>query len=264
MIRLSFAHIHHLCAELDESRNALALMEKECDALALQVEALEEAHGIRGTYNPETTKVLEFRDSPDRVEHAIRSSTLDRLRQENRALMQRIQELEGRSSTSGTQVELVPRQSLVTLEADVAALRASVAQKETMLKRISQVCSLPCSARFEAELLLLPQAVAEKTESMRIAISKLLGYQLSFLDSGRIRVTSVYAPSKDRSLAFDPWPGGPMPYKLVSAADEKAMRSDEVRRSINFWLDSRSSLPGFMASLTSTYILTLFHSRCFD
>lgn len=84
-----------------------------------------------------------------------------------------------------------------------------------------------------------------------MAIAKLLGYQLSFLDSGRIRVTSVYAPSKDRSLAFDPWPGGPTPYKLVSAADEKVMRSGDVRQSINFWLENRSSLPGFMASLTS-------------
>lgn len=95
-----------------------------------------------------------------------------------------------------------------------------------------------------------PQAVAEKTEAMRLAVQKLLGFQLSFLESGRIRVTSVYAPSKDRSLAFDPWPGGPMPFKLVSATDEKVMSIDEVRRSIGFWLDGRQSLPGFMASLT--------------
>jgi len=95
------------------------------------------------------------------------------------------------------------------------------------------------------------QAVKEKTEAMRIAISKLLGYQLSFLDSGRIRVTSVHAPSKDRSLAFDPWPEGPMPFKLVSAPDESVMKNDQVRSSIAFWLDERKSLSGFMASLTS-------------
>lgn len=88
---------------------------------------------------------------------------------------------------------------------------------------------------------------------MRIAISKLLGYQLAFLDSGRIRVTSVHAPSKDRSLAFDPSPEGPMPFKLVSAADESVMRNDQVRQSIAFWLDERKSLSGFMASLTSEF-----------
>jgi mitotic spindle assembly checkpoint protein MAD1 len=238
------------------------MMEKDFDALELQLVGLEEDHGIRGAYNPETTKVLEFRDSPDRVEHAIRSGTLERLRDENRALSQRITELEGRAVASEGTVALVPREALVTLEADVKALKAAVKQKETMLKRISQVRrvhSLPgpyghSLIRFSSRI----QAVAEKTEDMRIAISKLLGFQLAFLDSGRIRVTSVYAPSKNRSLAFDPWPGGPMAYKLVSAADEKAMRSNDVRQSINFWLDNRSSLPGFMASLTSSSFFLSF------
>ncbi|CEQ41957.1 SPOSA6832_03736 [Sporobolomyces salmonicolor] len=220
--------------ELDEARNELALMEQEIEALSAQVEQLEENQGIRGAYNPATTKVLEFRDSPDRVEHAIRTATLELLSNENQALLRRLSDVERKGAPPGaTPQELVPRESLVKANAEVEKLKALVAQKETMLKRISQ-------------------AVAEKTENMRIAISKLLGYQLSFLDSGRIRVTSVYAPSKERSLAFDPWPGGPMPFKLVSATDEKIMRIDEVRRSIGFWLDSRSSLPGFMASLTMT------------
>lgn len=93
---------------------------------------------------------------------------------------------------------------------------------------------------------------------MRIAISKLLGYQLAFLDSGRIRVTSVHAPSKDRSLAFDPWPEGPMPFRLVSAPDESVMQNAQVRSSIAFWLDERKSLSGFMASLTSEPAVSRF------
>ncbi|KAJ8293420.1 Spindle assembly checkpoint component MAD1 [Rhodotorula toruloides] len=219
--------------ELDEARNELALMEQELEALSTQVEQLEENQGIRGAYNPETTKVLEFRDSPDRVEHAIRTATLERLKNENQALLRRLGDMErGALAQQGAGVQqLVPRESLVSAQAEADKLKALVQQKETMLKRIGQ-------------------AVAEKTEAMRLAVQKLLGFQLSFLESGRIRVTSVYAPSKDRSLAFDPWPGGPMPFKLVSATDEKVMSIDEVRRSIGFWLDGRQSLPGFMASLT--------------
>ncbi|BGO92193.1 hypothetical protein NBRC10512_000924 [Rhodotorula toruloides] len=219
--------------ELDEARNELALMEQELEALSTQVEQLEENQGIRGAYNPETTKVLEFRDSPDRVEHAIRTATLERLKNENQALLRRLGDIErGALAQQGAGVQqLVPRESLVSAQAEADKLKALVQQKETMLKRIGQ-------------------AVAEKTEAMRLAVQKLLGFQLSFLESGRIRVTSVYAPSKDRSLAFDPWPGGPMPFKLVSATDEKVMSIDEVRRSIGFWLDGRQSLPGFMASLT--------------
>ncbi|GAA6062156.1 hypothetical protein JCM10212_002368 [Sporobolomyces blumeae] len=224
--------------ELDEARNELALMEQEIEALGQQVEQLEENQGIRGTYNPTTTKVLEFRDSPDRVEHAIRSATLDKLKSENEALLRRVADLDrgvgrGSMATSATGQDLVPRQSLETAQAEVERFKALVAQKEKMLQRISQ-------------------AVREKTEAMRIAISKLLGYQLSFLESGRIRVTSVHAPSKERSLAFDPWPEGPMPFKLVSAADENVMKNDQVRQSIAFWLDERKSLSGFMASLTMT------------
>ncbi|GAA6058221.1 hypothetical protein JCM3770_005022 [Rhodotorula araucariae] len=218
--------------ELDEARNELALMEQELDALSTQVEQLEENQGIRGAYNPATHKVLEFRDSPDRVEHAVRSATLERLQAENRALLGRVGDLE-RGVAGASAQQLVPRESLVTAQGEIDKLKAAVQQKDTLLKRISQ-------------------AVTEKTEAMRLAVQKLLGYQLSFLDSGRIRVTSVYAPSKDRSLAFDPWPGGPMPFRLVSAADDPVMAIEEVRRSIGFWLDGRNSLPGFMASLTMT------------
>ncbi|GAA5929465.1 uncharacterized protein JCM15063_004157 [Sporobolomyces koalae] len=220
--------------ELDEARNELTLMEQEIDSLAGQVEQLEENQGIRGAYNPATTKVLEFRDSPDRVEHAIRTAALERLRTENDALLRRIETLETSGIRGGAnQQDLVPKESLATLQAEIERLKTAVEQKDKMLQRISQ-------------------AVKEKTETMRIAISKLLGYQLAFLDSGRIRVTSVHAPSKDRSLAFDPWPGGPMPFRLVSAADESVMQNDQVRQSIAFWLDERKSLSGFMASLTMT------------
>lgn len=125
--------------ELDGLRNNNALMEKDLEALETQVEQLERNHGVLGAYNPDTTKVLEFRDSPDRVEHAIRSATLDRLRVENSDLVQRISELEGRASTSVQPVELVPKSSMTTLLADLEAARAAVKQKETMLKRISQV-----------------------------------------------------------------------------------------------------------------------------
>ncbi|KAK4048184.1 coiled-coil domain-containing protein mad1 [Microbotryomycetes sp. JL201] len=219
--------------EIEELRLANASLETEIDALDAQLMMQEQDHGIRGAYNPATTRVLEFRDSPDRVEHAVRTSTLERLRQENDALLRRLVELESSHGQRSQAASLVPRASLDSVQAELVAARAAVVQKETMLRRISQ-------------------AVAEKTESMRIAISQLLGYQLSFLESGRIRVTSVYAPSKDRSLAFDPWPGGSMPYKLVSAADDQVLKSADARQSVQFWLESRASLPGFLASLTMT------------
>lgn len=128
-------------SELDEARNELALMEQELEALSTQVEQLEENQGIRGAYNPETTKVLEFRDSPDRVEHAIRTATLERLKNENQALLRRLGDMErGALAQQGAGVQqLVPRESLVSAQAEADKLKALVQQKETMLKRIGQV-----------------------------------------------------------------------------------------------------------------------------
>lgn len=118
-------------------------MEQEIDSLAAQVEQLEENQGIRGAYNPATTKVLEFRDSPDRVEHAIRTATLERLKSENEALLRRIGNLEtGGVRTGGTQ-DLVPKESLATLNAEIERLKTAVAQKDKMLQRISEVSCIP-------------------------------------------------------------------------------------------------------------------------
>lgn len=116
-------------------------MEQELEALSTQVEQLEENQGIRGAYNPETTKVLEFRDSPDRVEHAIRTATLERLQSENQALLRRLGDVErGLLSQQGAGgQQLVPRESLVSAQAEADKLKALVQQKETMLKRIGQV-----------------------------------------------------------------------------------------------------------------------------
>ncbi|KDE06718.1 hypothetical protein MVLG_02915 [Microbotryum lychnidis-dioicae p1A1 Lamole] len=220
--------------ELGELKNSHELLEKELEALEMQLDSFERDHGVKGAFNPETTRVLEYSDSPDRMEHAIRTSTLELLRNENISLVQRICELSfGGQKDGGDAQTLVPVESLKSAEATIASLKLKVQQKETMLKRISS-------------------AMAEKTESLRLAVQDLLGFQLAFLESGRIRITSLYAPSKDRSLAFDPWPGGPMPYKPVSATDEKIIKNEEVRRSIAFWLDNRRSLPGFLASLTMT------------
>jgi len=115
-------------------------METELDAVSVQVEQLEENQGIRGAYNPATHKVLEFRDSPDRVEYAVRKATLERLEAENRALLGRVGDLERGGAGGGPSAQqLVPRESLVTAQAQIDKLKGEIHQKDTLLKRISQV-----------------------------------------------------------------------------------------------------------------------------
>jgi mitotic spindle assembly checkpoint protein MAD1 len=131
-------------------RNENELLVKELDALDLQVSRLSYAHN-NGAYNPLTTKVLELRDNPDRNDHAIRTASLERLKDENAALLDRITTLEKRKtsnlSTSEQSEALVPRESLVSLQKEFAELQAVIEQKEKMNKRMIDVRLPPPSVR---------------------------------------------------------------------------------------------------------------------
>lgn len=126
-------------------KNEYALAEKEIEALELENDRLTYEHG-NGSYDTRTTKVLELRMNPDTNEHAIRSSTLERLREENETLLERVEELEQRKGAAvvGVKVEsMVPRQSLINVHAELEAALAVVKQKETMELRLTQVRSFP-------------------------------------------------------------------------------------------------------------------------
>lgn len=125
---------------MEDLRNENELLLKELDALDLQVSRLSYAHN-NGAYDPLTTKVLELRENPDRNEHAIRTASLERLKDENSALLDRINQLEKRKASnvgdSGRQSEaLVPRESLVSLQKEFTELQAVIEQKEKMNKRM--------------------------------------------------------------------------------------------------------------------------------
>lgn len=129
--------------ELDQVRNSNALMLKEIEALELQVGRLTYEHGC-GAYDARTTRVLQLRDNPDSQEHAIRTATLERLKEENSALLETIALLEARkgTSTAGDGVATVPRQSFENLQKDLQTAEASVKQKEIMELRLKKVCHL--------------------------------------------------------------------------------------------------------------------------
>lgn len=138
-----------------------ALLNKELDALELQVSRLSYDHS-NGAYNPLTTKVLELRENPDLIDHAIRTSTLERLKDENNALLDRITHLERRKiSADGEECSsLVPRESLVSLRKEFEELQAVIEQKEKMNKRLIDVCSsltsiIPCHSKFYIALISL-------------------------------------------------------------------------------------------------------------
>ncbi|KAL8280734.1 hypothetical protein RQP46_006738 [Phenoliferia psychrophenolica] len=218
-----------LQAEILELRNENALMDKEIEALDLQVQRLMYEDG-QGAYNPRTTKVLELAQNPDRDEHAIRSETLKRLKEENEALLVSLAMVQQR----GEGPSMVPRQSLENARKEVENAEAIVKQKETMELRVKQ-------------------AFADKANEFRAAVVSLLGFRLDFLSSGRVKVTSVYNPGKEYALLFSSAAGHVGTMELIGAANPKDELADEVKGIIKYWGD-KGCIPGLLATLS----LTLF------
>ncbi|KAI5475139.1 hypothetical protein MNV49_001883 [Pseudohyphozyma bogoriensis] len=224
-----------LSEELNQLRNTNSLLQKEIDSLELQVGRLTYEHG-NGAYDPRTTKVLQLAQNPDSIEHAIRSSTLERLRDENQALLRTLAELEQRKEGSAGAtgaVAMVPRASLVNMQAELDAANAVVQQKETMELR-------------------LKKAFSDKADEFRKAVQSLLGYRLDFLSSGRVKVTSVYAESKDHSLLFASASGGVGTMEFSGAGGNTEVE-DEIKQLVKYWVAERGCIPGFLASATLTW-----------
>jgi len=122
----------------------------------------------------------------------------------------------------------------------------------------THVSSAPTDDLAVRAFLFFSQSYTSKSEDVRRAVRLLLGYDIALQEGGRIRLISMYAPSKDRSLAFQPVrePAAPMPFELMTALEEGdgvgGLGQGEVLMNGEVWLGQRRSLPGFLASLTLT------------
>ena len=169
------------------------------------------------------TRILALRSNPTAEAEGIKLSTLNSLREENRALLA---QLEGAGG-----LDMVPLASLESARHEVRALELSVASKEKMLLR-------------------LKESFSRKALEFREAVASLLGWQMNFLPNGRVRMTSIFYPADDddeggNSLVFDGESGS----MLISGGP----RSDfgrEIRGLIAFWVDQRKEIPGFLAAAT--------------
>lgn len=225
-------------AECDELADENELLKKSIESLEIRLDGLRLALG-RGEYNTATTRVLELEGSPAQKDLAVRTATLDALRAENRALLDKLAAVEKRhgvapeaaGASDGEAGGLVPRESLAMLQQEVSQLQATIQQKETARDR-------------------LKTAFAAKAREYREAVHSLLGYKLDFQDNGRVKVTSVFAPSEAYSLVFKSGAGDTGTMALVGGGDAAFNVSQEVRTQMRFWVTERGCIPGFLASLT--------------
>lgn len=218
-------------------------MSAEMDALDAQIDNLNFALG-RGEYNVSNTKVVSFSDNPAALDLAVRTETLENLREENRVLLERVSELEQRAPAAALPAadgkisdaeESVPKQTYLNLQAE----------KDDLLLKIEQA---------EKSRLRLKEIFARTAQELRDAVRSLFGYRLEPLENSRIKITTVFGGS-EYNLIF-----GPAPAEAASAGqgqklalvggNEAFVTSQRVQQGLEFWVAQRGCLPGFLSTIT--------------
>lgn len=190
------------------------VLQSEHKALQTQLKYLQESA---------KTRILSLRSNPTADLEAIKLSTLNALRQENKDLLA---QLEGHPDTKD--IKNVPSSTLDSLRLEMQALEREVAEKEKRMLRLKQIWS-------------------SKSLELREAVFSLLGWQIEFRANGKFALslhTGNDADEVDECLIFD----GDAGTMKVAGGPESAFAL-QVRPLIRQWVEGRGYIPGLMASI---------------
>lgn len=230
----------------------LSMSEKAKESLTIAIDRLSHLLGL-GAYNPNSTKVLCLKDNPSDSDLSVRTSTLEGLRAENKALLARIsianEPKEFSAATTGDS-STVPREVFDNQKKQLESLQHALDQKEKAQQRLREVSAISEPVSNERDGLNTEQAFRAKAAELRNAVALLLGYKLDVKDSGQIRLSSVFANST-RHLLFE---------STITERNTKIMRlvgdgqglSETEARDYRFWVADRRSIPCFLASILLT------------
>lgn len=216
--------------ELDELAEENRMLQLDMESLKRQVHNLERDLG-RGEYNHTTTQVLAPDGGPLQNDIAIRIATLQALKNENKALLNRVSSLEkGLNQSTDPDEGLVPRESLVSLRHEIERLEAELSSSIKSRRRLNEM--------YE-----------EGTKAYRKAMKEILGYSLEAVSNGEFRLRSMFKDESAASMLFVPGKadGGSLEYK---PGQQVFHQSREVVDSFHTWVESRKSLPCFTAAIT--------------
>jgi mitotic spindle assembly checkpoint protein MAD1 len=189
-------------------------------------------------------RVLSLCANPAQEWVDLRQAALDRLKEENAALLQRLSTLSSNPNpnpnpTTDTaaetkEEELVPRASWLAVCEAKTQLEDELRQKEKRMLRLRQV-------------------FAAKTAEFREALSAILGVKVAFYDNGQVRVTSQY--DLGAAFVFQPAPrngsgaagGGGAKMQLVAQGEGGPQELPQLMRN---WVEMEQSIPCFLASVT--------------
>jgi mitotic spindle assembly checkpoint protein MAD1 len=194
----------------------VALLEKDLSASREQLAAAKE-------YSQ--TRVLSLRSNPTSDYEAIKRATLDALQKENKDLLATLQ-----AKNKSTSIPYIPTSVLGAMEREIAAAKAETASAQKSARRLKEVWG-------------------SKSQEFKEAIFSTLGWTVTFIPNGKMRVESTFYPSQtdehESSIVFDGERG-----TMKVGGGPKSAFARRIGDQIGFWVREKGCIPGFLAALT--------------
>jgi mitotic spindle assembly checkpoint protein MAD1 len=200
--------------ELSELQSAHRLLQTEHNVSLEQLKSLQ---------TQSRTRILSLRSNPTSDFEAIKASTLAALKLENAELLAHIQRQPNLFTT-------VPASQLAAAQRDIADAKAETASSQKSARRLKEVW-------------------AAKSAEFKEAIFSTLGWTVTFIPNGKMRVESVYCPSAtdehENSIVFDGEKG-----TMKVGGGPRSAFAQRIGDNIKFWVRERGCVPCFLAALT--------------
>lgn len=222
------AQVGELSRKARKLQHDLSASQKEHETLAADNNALRTQ--LAALQASARTRVLSLRNNPTDSFEDRKFSTIDLLRRENKALQAQLAGQIG----SRRKGDVVPSESLEEARLETEEALAQVKSKDKSIDRLKQVFSA-------------------KSVEMREAIASLLGWNIEFVPNGRFKLTSIFAnegrhgkdKKVERHITFHGEKG-----TMTIAGGPEGPFGKEIRGLINYWVEERREIPGFLAAYT--------------
>ncbi|KAI1113426.1 spindle assembly checkpoint component Mad1 [Nemania sp. NC0429] len=207
-----------LADDLSKLQSAHQLLQKEHEVLHSRLAAAEAAT---------KTRVLSLRANPTSDFEAIKTATLAALKRENQDLLAQLSKDARRGAGARS---VIPASQLAAARREVEEAQRETASAQKTARRLKEVW-------------------AAKSQEFKEAIFSTLGWTVTFIPNGKMRVESLYCPSAtdehENSIVFD----GERGTMKVSGGPQSPF-ARRIADQIQFWVRDKGCIPGFLAALT--------------
>ncbi|KAI6081631.1 spindle assembly checkpoint component Mad1 [Hypoxylon rubiginosum] len=208
-----------LADELSKLQTQYQVLQKEHEVLQSRLTAAEAAN---------KTRILSLRSNPTSDFEAIKVATLQALKQENKELLAQLQKEARRHPNPN--LALIPASQLAAARREIEEAQRETASAQKTTRRLKEVW-------------------AAKSQEFKEAIFSTLGWTVTFIPNGKMRVESLYCPSvtdeQENSIVFDGERG-----TMKVAGGPQSHFARRIQDQIQFWVRDKGCIPGFLAALT--------------